>query len=246
MKSLFFIPVYNQAQELPGLLDELRAASPLACDTLLLVNNGSDDGSAELVRASGFPWLDLPRNRGVGHAFMQAVDWALERGYDVLGVLAGNGKMLPAEMPRVLDPILRGQADYVTGSRFLTGGASPNMPRFRETSIPLVNTFVRLLTGARVTDATCGYRAYRLALLHRAEFDWHTPWLDTYAFEYYLYAKVLLDRRIRWMEAPITMRYPPPGRRYTKIKPFLGWYDMLKPWVVARFDGRGFAEEPQT
>lgn len=243
MKTLFFIPVYNQIQELPALLAELRTTA-LACDTLLLVNNGSDDGSAELIHESGFPWLDIPRNLGVGHAFMQAADWALARDYDVLGVLAGNGKMLPSEMDRVLGPILRGEADYVTGSRFLAGGASPNLPRFREGSIPVVNAFVRVLTGARVTDATCGYRAYRLDLLRRARFDWHAPWLDAYGFEYYLYAKVLLDRGIRWQEAPITMRYPPRGRRYSKIKPFLGWYDMLKPWVVARFERKGFAEEP--
>lgn len=242
LRSVFFIPVYNQIQELPGLLGELKATD-LPCDTLLLVNNGSDDGSESLIHESGLPYLDLPENRGVGRAFMAAADWGLERGYDILGVLAGNGKMLPSEMGRVLDPILHGEADYVTGSRFLAGGASPNLPKFREASIPVVNAFVRLLTGARVTDATCGYRAYRLELLRRAEFDWHAPWLDAYAFEYYLYAKVLLDRRIRWKEAPITMRYPPPGRRYSKIKPFVGWYDMLKPWVVARLDRKGFAEE---
>ena len=242
MKSLFFVPVYNQIEELPALLAELRATE-LPCDTLLLVNNGSTDGSAELVRASGFPCLDLPRNLGVGHAFVQAADWGLARGYDVLGVLAGNGKMLPGEMGRVLGPIERREADYVTGSRFLAGGDAPHLPRFRRATIPLVNAFVRLLTGARLTDATCGYRAYRLELLRRARFDWRAAWLQGYAFEYFLYAKVLLDRRIRWTEVPVTMRYPPPGRRYSKIRPVVGWYDMLKPWVAARLDRSGFAEE---
>ncbi len=242
MKSLFFVPVFNQVEELPALLSELQG-TPLPCDTLLLVNNGSTDGGAELIRTSGFPTLELPENRGVGRAFMAAAEWAMERGYQVLGVLAGNGKMLPAEMGRVLGPILRGEADYVTGSRFLPGGAAPHLPRFRRATIPLVNGFVRLLTGARLSDATCGYRAYRLDLLRRARFDWHASWLEGYAFEYFLYAKVLLDRRIRWLEVPITMRYPPPGRRYSKIRPVVGWYDMLKPWVAARLDRRGFAEE---
>ena len=244
LRSLVFIPVYNQVRELPRLLEEL-ASAPLAAIELLLLNNGSDDGSAELIHASGLPFLDLPRNLGVGHAFQQAAEHALAAGFDIFAVLAGNGKMLPAELPRVLDPILHGEADYVTGSRFLAGGSFPNLPRFRERTIPLVNFFVRGLTGARVTDATCGYRAWRLDLLRRARFDWRAPWLREYGFEYYLYAKVLQSRDVRWCEVPITMRYPPAGQRYTKIRPLTGWYNMLKPWVMARFDGKGFAPRPE-
>lgn len=238
MKSVFFIPVFNQAREFPTVLAELRSGT-LPCDTVLLVNNGSSDGSEVMVRESGFPYLDLPRNRGVGYSYMLALDWALEHGYDVFGTMAGNGKMLPAEMPRVLDPVLRGEADYVTGSRFLEGGASPNLPAFRRRSIPLVNLFVRVWTGAALTDATCGYRAYRLDIIRQAKFDWHAPWLETYGIEYYIYAKVLIDRRWRWAERPVTMRYPPSGP-YSKIRAGRDWYAMLKPFAVARLDGKGF------
>lgn len=239
MKSVFFIPLYNQAQEFPRVLAELQADGP-ACDEILIVNNGSTDGSPELAHRSGFPYIDLPQNLGVGGAFMVAVDWALERGFEVIGSLAANGKMLPAEMPRVLEPILAGRFDYVTGSRFLSEGAYPNLPTFRRVAIPAVNIGVLFLTGAWLTDATCGYRAMRTEIFRRAKFDWHDPWLNTYGFEYYLYAKVVLDRRLRWTEVPITMRYPEKGQRYTKMTPFISWYEMLKPWVVARFDGKDF------
>ena len=242
MKSLFFVPVFDQVEELPGLLAELTAA-PLACDTLLFVNNGSTDGSAEMIHSSGFPFIDVPRNRGIGYGFMAAADWGLERGYGIFGVLAGNGKMLPVEMPRVLDPVRSGAADYVTGSRFLAGGASPNLPGFRRGTIPLVNLWVWALTGRHLTDSTCGYRCYRFDLLRRAAFDWHAPWLEGYGFEYYVYAKVLRDRNLRTMEVPITMRYPPSGRRYSKIRPLVGWWDMMKPFLRARLDGRGFSQE---
>lgn len=238
MKSVFFMPVFNQARELPGVLAELRSGS-LACDTVLLVNNGSSDGSETMVRESGIPYLDVPRNRGVGYSYMLALDWALKEGYDVFGTMASNGKMLPAEMPRVLEPVRRGEADYVTGSRFLAGGASPNLPAFRRRSIPMVNLFVRFWTGAALTDATCGYRAYRLDIIRQAKFDWHAPWLETYGIEYYVYAKVLIDRRWRWAECPITMRYPPSGP-YSKIRAGRDWYAMLKPFAIARLDGKGF------
>ncbi len=240
MKSLFFIPVYNELAHLPALLDEIAATS-LPCDTLLLIDNGSDDGCQDWIARSGLPSQRLPRNLGVGHAMMAALDWALERDYDVVGGLAGNGKMRPGEMHRVLEPIAAGRADYVTGSRFLEGGASPNLPAFRRRSIPWVNVFAKVLTGATLTDATCGYRAFRLDLMRRARFDWHAPWLRTYGLEYYLYAKVLLDPGIRWLEVPITMRYPEAGVPYSKIPPLVGWWQMLRPWLVARFDGAGFA-----
>lgn len=239
MKSVLFIPVFNQIEEFPWVLDQLRQTR-LSYDTVLLVNNGSNDGSETVVRESGYEYIDLPKNRGVGHSVMQAIDWALERDYDVFGILASNGKMLPSEMHRVLQPILNGEADYVTGSRFVDGGDHPNLPLFRRVAIPLVNVAVYVLTGARLTDATCGYRSFHLDIIRRTQFDWHASWLDTYGLEYYLYAKVLLEPSIRSIEVPVTMRYPEKGKRYSKMKPFVGWYEMLKPWVIARLDGKGF------
>ena len=152
-----------------------------------------------------------------------------------------TGRCCPTRWGALLAPILAGEAEYVTGSRFLEGGRSPNLPAFRERSIPLVNGLVRTLTGVALTDATCGYRAYALDLVRRANFNWRAPWLWTYSFEYYLYAKVLLDHRINWKEVPVTMRYPPKGHRYSKICPGRDWWAMLNPWIVARVDGKGFA-----
>jgi dolichol-phosphate mannosyltransferase len=240
MKTVLFIPVYNQIREFPTVLAELRAAS-LPCDSVLLVNNGSSDGSETLVRESGFEYIDLPKNLGVGYSFIKATEWALERGFETFAVIASNGKMLPQELSRVVAPIRDNVADYVTGSRFLPGGEFPNLPRFRRLSIPLVNLFVRFLYGIRLTDATCGYKAYRLSIFRRATFDWSSPALNTYGFEYYLYGKILRDPSIRHLEVPITMRYPGGGVPYSKIRPFKGWYEMLKPWVVARIDGKGFS-----
>jgi dolichol-phosphate mannosyltransferase len=238
MKSVFFVPVFNQIRELPIVLDEL-AASPVPADTVLLVNNGSSDGSETLVRKSGYPFLDLPRNLGVGHSHIRAIEWALERKYDVLGAMAGNAKMLPSEMHRVLNPVLDGAADMVHGSRYLAGGQAPNLPAFRQAAIPMVNAFVWAVTGRRLTDATCGYFAYRLDIISKATFDWRAEWLYSYGMEYYLYAKVLLDPRYKAIEVPITMRYPQTGA-YSKIRAGRDWYAMLRPWVTARLDGKGF------
>jgi glycosyltransferase involved in cell wall biosynthesis len=240
MKSLFYTPVYNEIERFPTTLAELRA-QPLPCDEVLIINDGSTDGSEQLVRDSGFPYIDLPQNLGCGHSYMIALDWALERGFDVFGAIAGNGKMLPSEMGRLLEPVRSGEAEFVTGSRFLSGGVSPNLPSFRRAAIPVVGRFVKILTGAALTDATCGYRAFHLDLIRRARFDWHARWLYPYGLEYYLYAKVILDGSIRYAEVPVTMRYPERGRPYSKVSPIKGWWAMLQPWLVARIDGKGFA-----
>ncbi len=240
MKSVFFCPVYDEIQDFPDLLEQLRSPDR-ACDEVLLVDNGSSDGSEKLVRDSGLPSLRLEQNLGLGHAFMVAIDWALERQFDLFGAIAANGKMLPGEMPRLLTPLLRDEADCVTGSRFLAGGASPNLPAFRRRAIPLVNRWAGFCSGARLTDATCGYRAYRLEPLGRATFDRHAADLQRYGFEFYVYAKFLMDPALRCIEVPITMRYPAARRPYSKIPPVTGWFSMLRPWWKARADGLGFA-----
>ncbi len=117
------------------------------------------------------------------------------------------------------------------------------MPGFRRRAIPVVNGLVKLATGQAITDATCGYRAFRVDIFERAQFDWRAEWLWTYAWEPYVYGKVLSsrgDRRVRWSEVPITMRYPKKGKRYTKIKPGMDWMKMIYPFFWARLERGGF------
>lgn len=238
--TLMFLPVYNQVHELPTVLREIGTDGPPGVD-FLLFDNGSTDGSSELIAGASWPSLSVSDNLGIGHSYRLALEWALERNYKYFGSMAANGKMLASEVIRLVQPLRENVADYVTGSRFLPGGRSPNLPLFRRLAIPAVNVVAGLLTRHRLTDSTNGFRAFRLDLVRAATFDWHAPWLRTYGFEYYLYAKALLDRRVTCIEVPTTMRYPDSGR-YTKIRPGRDWISMLKPWVVARFDGYGFGE----
>jgi len=238
VKSVFFCPVYNEICEFPRVLRDLKRID-LPCDEILLINNGSNDGSERLVRESGYPYIDVPKNLGVGYSMMLAIDWAKKHNFDVLGGIASNGKMLPSQMHRLIDPIKQGRADYVKGSRYMDGGEFPNMPRFRRKAIPLVNLFVYMLTGIKTTDSTCGYRAYKIEIFDQALFDWRSKDLYTYGFEYFIDSKVMRDSALRYLEVPVSMMYPKKGP-YTKMTGVRSWIEMLRPWVKAWLDPNGF------
>lgn len=232
MRSLCIVPVFNQHSELPKLLEACR--KDLACTEILFVDDGSTDGSTELLKKSGFPFLRLDERRGIGHALIQGTRYAFANHFDIVIHMAGNGKMLPEEMQRVLVPILRGKADYVWGSRFLPGGQFVNAPTFRKYAIPWgMNLVPILFTGKRLSDTTCGFRAYKLSLLTQIAQGWDHPWLYGYEFEYYVLSKVLLSGS-RYMEVPISMVYPATKKNYSKIIPVISWWAMLKPWIVVR------------
>ncbi len=232
MRSLCIVPVYNQASELPLLLERCRLNQ--ACDEFLFVDDGSTDGSYGLIKRSGFNYLRIENRLGIGHALIQGTRYALRNGFDVVMHMAGNGKMLPSEMYRLLEPLRENKADYVWGSRFLKGGRFVNAPLFRRVGIPFIfNQIPLLFTGKRITDATCGFRAYRLSLLETAAPDWDHPWLYKYEFEYYVLAKVLL-KGVRYQEVPISMVYPASGKNYSKITPFISWWSMFRPWLIVR------------
>ena len=224
------MPVYNQAKELPDLLEKCRKNMP--ADIFIIVDNGSNDGSEKLIEESGFEFIRLAKNHGIGYALMLGAEKAVDRDCDIIVHIAGNGKMLPEEMNRLLDPIKQDEADHVVGSRFLLGGQSPNLPVFRKKAIPwVVNNIVRLFFFSRVTDATNGYRAYKTDLLRDKRVKWQEKWLNHYQFEYYIYAKAL-KLGYRSMEVGTSMIYPADGRKYSKIKPIIGWWELLEAWIL--------------
>ena len=88
-------------------------------DTLLVIDDGSTDGSARVAREGGAEVLSLGRTIGVGAALREGYRVAVERGFDVAVVMAGNNKDSPEEISALLDPIAEGRADFVQGSRWL-------------------------------------------------------------------------------------------------------------------------------
>jgi dolichol-phosphate mannosyltransferase len=226
-RVLVMFPFFNEEGKLPQLTARISSGQ---ADEFLGVNDGSTDNGPALLTATGIKFVNQS-HKGVGACIQNAIRYAREHGFDVLVVMAGNGKDDPAQIPDLLRPIAEGRADYVQGSRYLPGGSSPNLPLFRNLAIKALSVFFRLCMGEKCTDLTNGFRAYRLALLDDPKININQSWLDGYEFEYYVHWKVV-QCGYRLVEVPVTKTYPSAGVPYTKIVPFVGWWHMLRPFLL--------------
>ena len=160
------VPARNEEDSLPAVL----AGIPDFVDRIIVVNDGSTDGTTEVLRNTKDPRLMVARHEygmGVGAALSTGYIRALYDGNDIVCVMGGDGQMDPADLPRLLDPIVREEADYVKGNRFADGVPSV-MPFSRLVGNILLSLLSKFVTGyGHVFDSQCGYTAIRRTALER-------------------------------------------------------------------------------
>ena len=142
--------------------------------------------------------------------------------------------MNPADFKKVLDPIIYKNYDFVSGSRYLEDGLAINTPRFRNTSIPILSKMITLLYDKKITDATNGFRAFKLEKILNLLPKYDQKWLYGYSFETYLFGLVLNSKEIKSIEVPVEIRYKK-DIKHTKIKPFLDYPSIVMPFLIAKF-----------
>lgn len=228
LKVLAMAPVLDEQEKIGFVVERMPTD---VVDRVLIVDDGSSDASAEVARSKGAHVIELGRTIGVGAAIRTAFDHAIEEGYDVVVVVAGNNKDSPEEIPRLLDEVLRG-ADLVQGSRWL--GESNDygeMPAYRKLATRLHPLLFNLISPTRLTDTTNGFRAIRTSVLRDPRLELNQHWLDEYELEVYLLWKAArLGYDVR--EVGVTKRYPPKELGQTKMKPITGWWSILRPLVL--------------
>ncbi len=173
-KVAVVIPAYNEADKIAAAIRSV----PGFVDHILVVDDASSDGTGALAQRMGrrsvgrgsrrsIETLVHPRNRGVGAAIATGYHRALALGADATAVMAGDGQMDPADLPRLLLPVVAGAADYAKGNRFAWPGYWRAMPVHRLVGNVALSLLTRLSSGyLRINDSQCGYTvASRRALL---------------------------------------------------------------------------------
>jgi glycosyltransferase involved in cell wall biosynthesis len=156
---LVVIAAFNEADCIAGVLRDIPAeAHGLGIDTLV-IDDGSSDATSEVARAEGVHVARLERNCGHGIALRVGYELAREHGARFIVTLDADGQWDPVELPKVLEPLARDEADFVIGSRVL--GSTETEDSFRQAGVHVFAALVSLLTGVRVTDTSSGYRAMR-------------------------------------------------------------------------------------
>lgn len=226
MSVLLAVFAYNEGQKIQRTLNRHPAKREY---DLLVMDDGSTDGSLENWDLNGAARLRNERNRGAGASMKIVFQYALDHAYDIVALQAGNDKDDPRELPRLLNPIFKGEADFVQGSRFMPGGSYGNTPSYRVIATRFVHPlFFSLAVGKRVTESTNGFRAIRTTILRDPRINWHQDWLDKYELEPFLLYKTI-KLGYRHLEVPVSKTYPPHEQGYTKMKPVTGWWSILRP-----------------
>ena len=225
-KIMAGVGAYNEERTIGDVLGRFE---PGVVDEVVALDDGSTDRTPEIIAQSGVSCIRHPANRGAGAGIKSLIRYGLDHGYEVIVIMAGNGKDDPRQIPRLLAPILEEGYDYVQGSRYLPGGGSDHLPRQRTFLIHMLAWFYRLMTGFHSTDPSDGFRAYRLSLFDDARINIWQEWLDDYGMEHYLnYLVLKLHYRVK--EVPVSKNYPGQrGVRYSHVRPFVDWWKSVRP-----------------
>jgi glycosyltransferase involved in cell wall biosynthesis len=220
-RRIAIVPALNEEASIGAVVDEIRAVDPSF--EILVVDDGSTDGTAAVAAARGARVVSLPFNLGIGGAMQTGYRFALEHGYDVAVQVDGDGQHDPADLPALLTPLLAGEADLVVGSRF-AGRGRYRAPLCRRAGMRFFAWTASRLAGQELTDTTSGFRAVnrRGIALFADEYPHDYPEVE---------AVVTVARaRLRLAEVPVAMRDRVGGR--SSLAGLTGPYYVVKVLVA--------------
>jgi len=154
------IPAYNEAENIAHVLRNMPERINGKEVGVLVIDDGSEDETAELARSSG-AWVVCGKvHRGQGASLRIGWDIAAHVGAEIVVTMDADGQHDPQEIPDLIQPILEGDCDFVIGSRIL--GSSDAATPIRHTGIIILNRLINFLVGTKITDCSSGFRAFRV------------------------------------------------------------------------------------
>lgn len=218
MKLIVVSICKDEAATVGGVLDKIpKTIAGIARIEKWVIDDGSSDGTAAAAKKHGARVLSDGVQKRLAFRFREAVEVALQNGADIMVNVDGDAQFDPAEIPRLLKPILAGEADFVAANRFKDPKSGKvrrpaGMPWGKYIGNKLGARVVGELSGKRFADVTCGFRAYNrnalLALNINSDY--------TYTQESF---QVLAMKRLRIADVPVNIKYFP-GRKSRVVRNF--------------------------
>ena len=217
LRRIAVVPAYNEAESIAAVVREVKGFDPEF--EVVVVDDGSTDGTAQLAAEAGARVVRLPFNLGIGGAVQTGYQYARDHDFDLAVQVDGDGQHDPREIPILLEPILDGRADMAVGTRF-AGEGSYRPPVGRRIGIGIFARVVSLVVGQRVTDTTSGFRACnrKAILLFAADYPHDYPEVEG--------TILVFAHRLRLVEVPVGMRARAGGR--SSINTVRSVYYMVK------------------
>jgi len=201
MKLVVTIPALNEEATIAGVIAGVPRKIPGVDEVeVIVMNDGSTDRTAEIAAEAGALVVTLHNRPGLGKVFGTGLERAMRRGADIIVNIDGDGQFDPSDIPRLVHPIIEGEADFVTCSRFADPDLWPDMPKIKFWGNRVVTNIINWVCGGtEFTDVSCGFRAfnreaaYRLTLFGRF----------TYTQECFI---DLFAKGVRMAEVPLRVR----------------------------------------
>jgi dolichol-phosphate mannosyltransferase len=202
---LLGIPVYNEQGYVTQVLEEVRRYA----SHILVVDDGSTDETPLLLARQPVEVVRHAANRGYGRSIQDMLRWACCDGLDWLITMDCDEQHEPAAIPRFVERIEAGDADVISGSRYLrTSSHDDRPPEDRRAINTVITAELNERLGTTLTDAFCGFKAYRISTYRELELD-----VDGYEFPMQFWVQAVAHR-LRIEEIPVRLIYHDPTRSF--------------------------------
>jgi len=232
-KIITIIPALNEKGKIGKTVSRIKKSAPEWIDRILVVDDGSVDNTSLEAKDAGASVIRHDYNKGAGAAIRTGIDYALKNRYDIAVIMGGDNQDNPAEIKRILQPILYDHFEFVQGSRYMAGGTRVNIPLFRWITTGIYSLLFKVIIRFPVSDGTNGFRAFRLKILNDGRINIWQRWLNHYELEPYLFYKAIACG-FKVTEAPVTKSYPLNDIGYTKMVPIFDWWSILRPVILLK------------